>query len=357
MATLQELGWNSFFEQKFAPFQAKGFEVGRVAIENRGSYLVYTPQGDFQAEIAGKLQFKAASAVNLPKVGDWVVMSTFPQNGKAIIHELLPRQSKFSRRAPGRNASEQVMATNINVIFVMQSLDGDFSPRRLERYLAMIYEGGITPVILLSKSDLCEDVPAKIVAATFVAPGVEVWALSPQLDEGVDKVRQYLKHGLTFALIGSSGVGKSTLVNRLLGQEVQKTAEVRASDSKGRHTTTHRELILLPEGGLLIDTPGMRELQLWEGHEGITETFNDVEDLVKQCRFSDCGHTNEPGCAVLAALAKGELSQSRYQSYLRLQRERAILEQSEADRRRKAKDFKRLTKQINQRQKSKYDHD
>ena len=263
----------------------------------------------------------------MPKVGDWVVVSLFGDEGKAIIHEVLPRQSKFSRKAVGPKTEEQVIAANLDTIFIVQGLDDNFNLRRLERYLVMVYEGGIQPVIILNKADLCPNVQEKIALTKSIAKEVPIVALSAATREGLPQLQEFLREGLTCALAGSSGVGKSTLINSLIGEEILKTGEVRVKDSRGRHTTTHRELIALSSGTLLIDTPGMRELQLWNSEEGMDETYSEIKQLSEQCHFADCTHTSERGCAVLLAVEENRLPRERYQSYLKLNKELAYLDQ------------------------------
>lgn len=258
--------------------------------------------------------------------GDWVCVHMINNGTEAHIENVLPRMTKFSRAAAGIEVKEQIVAANIDTIFLIQSLNKDFNMRRLERYLIAAWESGAVPVIVLTKSDLCVDVEARIQKVEETAPGVEIHAVSNLTGDGIESLRKYVSVGKTIALLGSSGVGKSTLVNTLTGATVLKTQEIREDDSKGRHTTTHRELVLLPGGGLILDTPGMRTLSLWEADEGMEKMFGDIEALVKNCRFNDCKHEKEPGCAVREALKKGKLEDSKWQSWLKLQRELRHLE-------------------------------
>jgi ribosome biogenesis GTPase len=290
-----------------------------VAVEHRGAYLLYTARGEQPAELAGRLRHEAASRGELPAVGDWVAASpTEP----ALLHAVLPRRTKFSRLAATDHGQtiEQVVAANVDVVFLVAGLDGDLNVRRLERYLALGWESGAEPIVVLTKSDLCPDVDSATFEVESVAVGVPVHAVSNVTGEGLEELRRYFAHGRTVAALGSSGVGKSSLVNRLAGEELMATGDLRA-DGRGRHTTTNRQLLLLPAGGLFLDTPGMRELRLWESEEGLAQTFDDVAAAAALCRFADCSHEREPGCGVQAALANGTLARERYASWKKLQAE------------------------------------
>ncbi|WP_010192482.1 ribosome small subunit-dependent GTPase A [Bacillus sp. m3-13] len=321
-----QLGWNEFLNNAFIEYEEQGYTVGRVMLEHKRLYRVETDHGESLAEVSGKYRFEAVTREDYPAVGDWVVLSERQEEGKATIHALLPRFSKFSRKAAGLTTEEQIVAANVDTVFLVQSLNYDFNPRRLERYLVMAWESGSNPVVVLTKSDLCEDIPDKIAEMEAVAFGVPIHAVSVKEETGLEELATYFGEGKTVALLGSSGAGKSTLTNYLLGEEKQLIQEVRSDDDKGKHTTTYRELYMLPTGGLVLDTPGMRELQLWEADGAISHSFQDIEELAEQCYFRDCKHANEPKCAVQGAIEEGTLAAGRYQSYVKLQRELAFLE-------------------------------
>jgi ribosome biogenesis GTPase len=330
---LEEFGWDAHFDRAFAAHADKpNVEPARVLIEFNHNYRVATATGEGDAVLAGRMKHRATSRADLPAVGDWVVIRRRPGETRSAIVAILQRRSRFSRRMAGQITDEQVVAANVDVVFVVMALDDDFSPRRLERYLLMARESGASPVVLLTKPDLAGNLAALVADATTVATDTPVHVVSPKLNQGMEAVAPYLPAGRTGALLGSSGVGKSTIINRLVGTDVRKTREVRAADSKGRHTTTHRELVMLPNGGLIIDTPGMRELQLWEAAEGIRGTFEEIETLSAGCRFTDCRHRSEPGCAVRAAVESGGLPAERLESYLKLQDELAFLARQQDER-------------------------
>lgn len=348
MFTKEELGWNDFFEERFLSYREQGMVPGRIAIENRDNYLVYTEQGEMRAEVTGKLLYNADDGSGLPKVGDWVAMSVFDPNSNGIIHEILPRKTRFSRKVAGKKTEEQVLASNIDSIFIVQSLDVDFSLPRLERYLVMISEGKALPIIVLNKIDLHENFNDYVEKTKHVAGGVPVLAVSAKTEFGIADLKQKLKQEQTFAFVGSSGVGKTTLINRILGEDVFATAEVKEKDSRGRHTTTRRQLIVIPGSGLLIDTPGIRELQLWSSEEGMADVYGDFNELAAECHFSNCTHTTEIGCAVIAAVEDGQIDEVRYKSYLKLRKEMKYLneKQSQKGQYDKKKSIKELTKAI-----------
>ena len=318
---LSKFGWDEFLQAHFQPYNTSEHKAGRVALEYNYLYRVYTARGELLADVAGKLRHEAVSRADLPAVGDWVVLQPRAGEAKATIHGILPRKSKFVRKVAGSRTEEQVVGANIDTIFLVTSLNQDFNLRRIERYLIVAREGGAVPVIVLSKADLCDEIEDRIAEIQRVAGGVPVHAVSVVKRDGLAELMPYFRFGQTVALLGSSGVGKSTLINHLIGRDIQKVKEVREHDGRGQHTTTHRELILLPQGGLVLDTPGMRELHLWDGEESLRLTFDDIDALVGSCHFSDCGHRDEPRCAIREALAEGVIDAARYQSYEKLQKE------------------------------------
>ena len=328
-------GWSPARDAAFSPWRERGFVPGRVVRADRDRWLVVVPADPDTprpAVVRGRLRHEAEAAEDLPAVGDWVAVAVGAGtgDGPAVIHAVLPRASAFRRQAAGRETGAQVVAANVDVLLLVSGLDRDFNLRRLERYVTAAWESGARPVIVLNKADLVapEVVSPRIASVEAVAIGVPVVALSAREGAGIDALVPHLVAGQTIALVGSSGVGKSTLVNALLGAERQDTGAVRADDQRGRHTTTHREIVALPGGALLLDTPGMREFALWgEGEGGGTDgggleaTFGDVESLARGCRFGDCAHESEPGCAVNAALADGSLDPERHASWVKLRRE------------------------------------
>jgi ribosome biogenesis GTPase len=318
---LTTFGWNEFFETNFESFAGKGYAYGRVATENKNLFRVCTQYGEVLAEISGKLRHEAVSRRDLPAVGDWVVIRARPERGRVIIDAVLPRRTSFARKAAGSRTEEQIVGANIDTIFLVTSLNQDFSLRRIERYLVIAWESGANPIIILSKSDLCDRIEDRINKVQSVARRMPIHAISVVTGFGLPDIAQYFKRGQTVALLGSSGVGKSSLINHLVGDDLLKVQAVREQDDRGRHTTTHRELVLLPTGGLVLDTPGMRELQLWDGDDSLHLVFDDIEALAGRCFFTDCRHQDEPRCMVREALAAGTIDTGRYQSYEKLQKE------------------------------------
>jgi ribosome biogenesis GTPase len=337
---LEQLGWNSFFSDAFRSFAGQGYHPGRVCRAARGRYSLLTAQGEIEASARGKLQSGRDLEVAAAVVGDWTAFSEID----ARIEAVLARRTKISRKAAGRRTQEQVLAANVDVLLLVSGLDHDFNLRRLERCLALASDSGVRPVLVLNKSDLCEDAGKVLREVRPVAAGAPVVLISALEGIGVDDLESYLRPGETAALIGSSGAGKSTLANRLLGFESQPVREVRSHDGRGRHTTTARELLLMPHGWLLLDMPGLREVQLWGDAEGVDQAFPEIASLAASCRFRDCRHQGEPGCAVAAAVEMGEMGEGRLQNYHKLQRELAYLDTKQDER--AALEQKRKWKQI-----------
>ena len=324
---LIELGWDETWAKAFAPYAADGLIPARVAIEFNYIYRLYAETGELQAQHAGRMRHEALSREQLSAVGDWVAARPTAGEATATIEAILPRRSKFSRKVAGELTEEQIVAANIDTVFLVMGLDGDYNPRRLERYLLLAYESGAKPVVILNKADVADHLPEDMDEIRRTAVGIPVHAISAKTRQGVDVIESYLGLGKTGALLGSSGVGKSTLVNAIVGEEMLKTREVRAHDSRGRHTTRHRHLIVLPgRRGLIVDTPGMRELQLWTHSDGARETFEDIDELAAGCHFTDCRHREEPRCAVKQAVEDGTLAPERLHGYLKLQDELQSLE-------------------------------
>ena len=319
--TLAELGWNDFFAPAFAPHAAEGCVPARVTLQLKGYYEVTGESGARLGECTGRFLNTATTPTALPAIGDWAAITPQPgDDTRASIHGILPRRTKFSRKAAGEREVEQVVAANVDTVFLVSALDASYNLHRIERYLAAAWASGAQPVVLLNKADVCADAEARKRELEAIAPSVPVLILSALTRRGLKALAPWIRPGSTVALLGSSGVGKSTLINRLVGEARQDTQEVRASDGKGLHTTTQRELLIAPGGALIIDTPGMRELQPWDAGAEVTAAFGDVAEIAARCKFRDCSHTVEPGCAVQAALAGGSLEMARWQSYLRMGR-------------------------------------
>jgi ribosome biogenesis GTPase / thiamine phosphate phosphatase len=312
LRALEELGWDADWASSFEQLQEDNLSVGRVAAQHRGAYDVWTGDGELRARAAGRLYYEHEVGAPVPAVGDWVVLQ------ETTITAILPRRSAFVRKRAGVTSDEQVLAANVDTAFLLGGLDDDFSIRRLERYITTTWDSGASPVVVLTKADLCADVADAVLTVESVAIGVPVQPVSNVTGDGIDQLAPHLRAGRTVVLLGSSGVGKSTLLNRLAGEELMRTAPV-APDGTGRHTTTHRELVRLPDGALVIDTPGLRELQFWDGD--VSAAFEDIEQLAAECRFRDCAHAREPGCAVLAAVDDGRLELDRLRSWRKFQRE------------------------------------
>ncbi len=338
---LEDFGWDDHFEAVFAPWKDAGLRAARVSLEEKERYTVLTPLGEMTAEVTGRFRHEAAGPAAYPTVGDWVAVSIDEHGTGARIHAVLPRRSNFSRKEAGLVTEEQVLAANVDTVFLVSGLDLNFNPARIERYVTAAWDSGASPVIVLNKADLCDDLEARITAVNEVAFGVPVHAVSAERESGLEELTAYLGKGKTVAFLGSSGVGKSTLINRLLGENRLKTNSVSDGDSRGRHTTTHRQLLLLPSGAMVIDTPGLRELQLWAGEASLARSFDDVEAWAKECRFRDCTHNGEPGCAVEEAVSDGSLSAQRLEHYRKLQKEIQYLESRRDDKARRREEKKR----------------
>lgn len=352
---LRTLGLDQWFQAKQPELQLPHGRVARVTAVNRDSYLVRNEDSEVLAEVTGNLLFSAESSLDLPAVGDWALVQYHNSGTFAIIHALFPRKSILRRKTPGKKIDYQVIASNIDVAFIVQSCDSNFNLRRLERYLVMVNEGQIEPLLLLTKSDLVspEALEQEISAVRQANIHCGIVALSNKTGSGLDQIREILETGKTYCLLGSSGVGKTTLLNRLVGENQFEVNTVRDYDGKGRHTTTRRHLIVLEHGAMLIDTPGMRELGNIGASSGLDESFVDIRELSRSCRFADCTHTTEIGCALLAALESGELSQERYQSYLSLLKESAYNQMSYLEKREKDRKFGQFIKSVKKQNKKK----
>ena len=319
--TVARYGWDSHFSRCFEPYKRKGFHAGRVISENKNHFRLLTTDGEVQAKCTGSMFYRSSGKGDLPVVGDWVAFKLVKQGEETgRIQHVLDRKSKFSRKITGKVTREQPVAANVDTIFLVSGLDSNFNLRRIERYLTLAWESGSTPVILLNKSDVCSSVEAKIHEVEMVSGLATIHLISALYQQGLSQLEPYLTPGKTVAALGSSGTGKSTLLNSLLGQRVQQTKETGVA-GKGMHTTRLRELFILPGGALFIDTPGMRELQLWNADSGLEDTFSDIVMLANECRFADCQHQSEPDCAVKKAVDSGDLDKKRYENYINMQKE------------------------------------
>jgi ribosome biogenesis GTPase / thiamine phosphate phosphatase len=342
---LEDLGYNNKLEKFRKANSLDTFEIGRVIAEHKERYIIRTIEGESEAEITGHLRFTAQDREDFPAVGDWVALTSYDSDF-AVIHKILPRYSIIKRKAVGRSGEVQVIAANIDYAFIVQAVDRDFNINRLERYLTICYSSNINPIIILSKTDLItvdkvteitENIKLRIEGIPIIPISNETWI-------GYDELKSIIEKGKTYCLLGSSGVGKSTLLNNLSGKTIMRTDAISRSTNKGRHVTSHRELIMLDSGGILIDNPGMREVGIADSADGIETTFNEIINLAHNCKFRDCTHTGETGCAVIEAVEKGELDKTSYKNYLKIEREKAYFESTIAERRRREKIFGRIIK-------------
>jgi ribosome biogenesis GTPase len=332
---LEDLGWSDYFKTQFENLEIKdGLLPARISREHKGLYNIIDADGEYLTKISNKMRYSALNYGDLPSVGDWVAAKLYPDEKKAIMHGMLKRKNSLSRKAvlSGRKSDtqgkleEQVLAANIDTVFLINGLDNDFSLRRIERYMTTVYDSGMNAVIILNKTDLVSNPGDYINQAATIAFGIPVIPVCGLTNSGIDDLKKYIQPGNTIVFLGSSGVGKSTIINRLFGADRQRVNSVRKSDHKGRHTTTSRELMILPDGGILIDTPGMREFQPWKGEEDTARSFEDIEALALRCRFKNCRHESEPGCAVREAIDHGNLDPGRYKNYTRMKKEARYLE-------------------------------
>ncbi len=345
---LEKIGFNAVTKGLASPEGLTQYDMARVVAVHKESYIISNGEHEISAELIGKLLFSASSPIDFPAVGDWVLVTFYDENTFAIIHEVLPRTSLLKRKTAGKKIDFQLLAANINVAFIVQSLNENFNVRRLERYLVVCHESNIQPVVLLSKSDLLypEEISGRVNDIQKVMPSLQVIPFSNENQSGIEYVKEAMQPGLTYCLLGSSGVGKTTLLNNLIGHSTFRTGDVSKKESKGRHVTTHRQLTVLDCGAMVIDTPGMRELGIFSVDNGIEETFSEIVDLAGQCKFSDCTHSREKGCAVLGAIDNGQLSVDRYQNYMKMRKESFYYEMSYADKRKKDKQFGKHCKSV-----------
>jgi len=351
---LEIIGFGKWVLAALPPKSLEQFDIARVVAVHKDSYTISNGEVDVLAELIGKIIFSASSPVDYPAVGDWVLANFYDENTFAIIHEILPRKSLLKRKTPGKKVDFQLIAANIDVAFIVQSLNENFNLRRLERYLVMVNDAKIQPVVLLSKSDLLnhEAIAGIIDNIHKIMPDLQVVPFSNQNESDLDNVKGIMQAGLTYCLLGSSGVGKTTLINNLIGESRFITKKVSKKESKGRHATTHRQMIKLDFGALVVDTPGMRELGNFSVATGLGETFSEISELSKKCQFNDCTHVNEKGCAVLHTLENGQLSAERYQSYIKMNKESAYNEMSYIEKRKKDKQFGKFVKTVMKHKKS-----
>lgn len=351
---LEKIGFNKWVQESVAIERLEQFDLARVVAVHKDSYIITNGDAYIQAELVGKLIFSASSPTDYPATGDWVLANFYDEDTFAIIHEVLPRKSLLKRKTPGKKIDFQLIAANVDVAFIVQSLNENFNIRRLERYLVMVNESKIQPIVLLSKSDLLsgEDITRRISEIQNTMPQLQVVSFSNENESSLNQIKEIMQPGLTYCLLGSSGVGKTTLINNLIGQSTYKTKKVSKKESKGRHATTYRQLIKLNCGAIVVDTPGMRELGNISVGNGLEETFSEIIAMSANCHFNDCTHVNEKGCAVLGAVENGILPAERYQNYLKMTKESTYNEMSYLEKRKKDKQFGKLVKSVMKHKKS-----
>lgn len=339
MNNLEKLGFNNWFNDKIDLSKTNDFQIVRVISVNKNSFVVSNGVKDIYAELTGKFLFNSEDSLDLPAVGDWVYAQLFDDDSLAIIHDILPRKSLLKRKASGKKVDYQLIAANIDTAIIMQSLDSNFNLRRLERYLVMINEGRITPAVFLSKSDLIsgDEIEEKKNQIRNILPDISITAFSNNSASDIENIKTFFTANKTYCLLGSSGVGKTTLLNNLVHQDLYKTQPIREKDGRGKHTTTRRELIVLEGGAIIIDNPGMRELGVISNESGLGDTFNEIDELSDQCRYKDCTHTVEAGCAVLEAVGRGEIPEERYNNFIKIYKESLYNEMSYVEKRKKDK--------------------
>lgn len=322
---LKNLGFDAFFQKHLQECKFENLSIGRICAEYKENYKLFSESGELNAIISSKFRNECRASEDFPAVGDWVLFDFMQGENKAIIRQVFPRKSKFSRKVAGEQTQEQIIASNVDFAFIVCALNYDFNLRRIERYLSLIWQSGATPVVILTKADLCSNVQDKISEVENIAFGVDVHSISNISAEGIEVLERYFANYKTVVLLGSSGVGKSSLINNLANEDVMKVNVLRNGIDKGRHTTTHKQMLILQNGGLIIDTPGIRELQLWDADDGISQTFSDIEEIAKSCKFGNCTHSNEPDCAVKKAIEEGLLDRNRFENYQKVQKEQVYL--------------------------------